>query len=74
MPNNLEKDKKDFNWIDYALIIVFFALTVIIYYGFSNKNDLIIGYFVPISLCIVTTIIFFDYIGNVFKLFDKKTQ
>lgn len=72
MPNNLEKDKKDFNWIDYALIIVFFALTVIIYYGFSNKSDLIIGYFVPISICIVTTIIFFDYIGNVFKGFGKK--
>lgn len=75
MAKLVSKVKKDLEikWIgiDGFLVLLYFLITAFIFYGIATKNDFIIGKLIPYGVMFVVTIIFCDYLKQVYKMIKK---
>ena len=62
-----KKDKVYWLGMDGLLVGGFFAIVAIIYFAIIYKSDLIIGYIVPFVVLAIVTLVFFNYLLNVYK-------
>lgn len=67
----VEVDKIEWKGIDGFIVSLFFIVSIIIWVSILYKNDIIIGYIIPITLAGVVTVIFIQYLREIFK-FTKK--
>ena len=70
----IKKDKTDkIEWkgLDGILVALFFIVSIIIWLSIINRIDIIVGYIIPITLAIVVTLIFVQYLTEIYK-FSKK--
>lgn len=64
-------DKIEWKGIDGLLVALFFIVSFIIWISIVYKIDIIVGYIIPITLAIVVTLIFLQYLTEIYK-FSKK--
>lgn len=72
--NKNKKDTDKIGIIDYGLLVLFFAFIAVLYFGYQTQNDFIVGYFTPISVCLVATAIFIRYITSIFTFNKTLTE
>ncbi|MGG7163013.1 hypothetical protein [Clostridium ihumii] len=76
MAKLVSKVKKDLEikWIgiDGFLVLLYFLITAFIFYGIATKNDFIIGKLIPYGVMFVVTIIFCDYLKQVYKMIKNR--
>ena len=76
MSKLVSKVKKDLEikWfgIDGFLVLLYFVIASFIFYGILTKNDFIIGKLIPFGVMIAVTIIFLDYLYQVYKMIKQK--
>lgn len=76
MAKLVSKVKKDLEikWIgiDGFLVLLYFLITAFIFYGIVTKNDFIIGKLIPYGVMFVVTIIFCDYLKQVYKMIKNR--
>ncbi len=73
--NTPQKDSEKIQWfgIDGLLIVLYFIEAIVIGWALINNVDAIVGYAVPYTVAIVTTVIFLKYLSEVF-LFSKGSK
>ncbi|WP_040327584.1 hypothetical protein [Clostridium ihumii] len=76
MAKLVSKVKKDLEikWIgiDGFLVLLYFFITAFIFYGIATKNDFIIGKLIPYGVMFVVTIIFCDYLKQIYKMIKNR--
>ena len=76
MAKLVSKVKKDLEikWIgiDGFLVLLYFLITAFIFYGIATKNDFIIGKLIPYGVMFVVTIIFCDYLKQIYKMIKNR--
>lgn len=67
----IKTDKIEWKGTDGFLVSLFFMVSIIIWIAIIKKIDIIIGYIIPILLTVVVTVIFIEYLKEIYK-FSKK--
>lgn len=69
-----KKNSLEISWLgmDGFLVVLYFAVVGIIFYGIIGQNDFLIGTAIPYAIMIAVTLIFINYLSIIFKFAKPK--